>query len=167
MHVIPDALSRMYARAYRDRQTWGTLSNIQFPMCIKDMITEAQSNENITDAVTSEQKIKDSLVALKAPKEKPPHRFRLVEQQSSIKGVLHPHTNINISPSPEISTTTSSPSSSGNNVIHYEKLEQRYLNSNYINRHTQADTRIQLLKSSCAHSRSDNSPPEGLHELLP
>ena len=123
MHVIPDALSRMYARAYRDRQTWGTLSNIQFLMCIRDMVAEANSTQNIIDAESSEVKIKDSLVSLKAPKEKRPHRFRLADGQSSSGGgsthaPLHDNTHLHLD--------NNNSSSSVNDVTHYNEIENRF-----------------------------------------
>ena len=68
LHVIPDAISRMYANAYVNKQlVWGTVSNIKF----LDNVTDIMK-----DAVSSEAKIIESLKSVKPPKPKPTRRFK-------------------------------------------------------------------------------------------
>ena len=67
LHVIPDAISRMYANAYVNKLVWGTVSNIKF----LDNVTDIMK-----DAVSSEAKIIESLKSVKPPKPKPTRRFK-------------------------------------------------------------------------------------------
>ena len=78
LHVIPDALSRMYAAAYADTTIkWGVVHNIKFLDNVSDIMTDAASSEDLC--------IK-SLEQMKFPSEKKPKRYRELSNNTTSGG---------------------------------------------------------------------------------